>query len=147
MPRTCTICCHQSIQSIDKELLSDSLRNVAKRHAVSFSALHRHRAHLPEQLVKSELARRISNADDLMGHAQRLLEEAERMARKAESEGSVRLVLLAIAEQRNVLKLCGEVMGEIRSKQEHVGVLGVQLIHSIPSPDRSRDRLEDPLFD
>ncbi len=103
-----------------------------------------HRAHLPEQLVKSDLARKISNADDLMGHAQRLLEEAERMARKAESEGSVRLVLLAIAEQRNVLKLCGEVMGEIRSKQEHTGVFGVQLIHSIPSPDRSRsDRLED----
>jgi hypothetical protein len=53
-------------------------------------------------------------------------------------------VLLAIGEQRNVLERCGEVMGEIRSKQEHTGALGVQLIHSIPRPDRSRsDRLED----
>ena len=136
MPRTCTICCHESIQSIDKGLLTDSLRNVAKRHAVSFSALHRHRAHLPEQLVKSDTARKVSNADDLMGHVQRLLEEAERMARKAEAEGSIRLVLLAIAEQRNVLKLCAEVMGEIKNKQEHTGVFGVQLIHSVPRPDR-----------
>jgi hypothetical protein len=135
MPRTCTICCHESVQSIDKGLLTDSLRNVAKQHAVSFSALHRHRAHLPEQLVKSDLARKLSNADDLMSHAQRLLEEAERMARKAEAEGSIRLVLLAIAEQRNVLKLCAEIMGEIQTKQEHTGFVGVQLIHSVPRPD------------
>jgi hypothetical protein len=136
MPMTCTICRHESIQRIDKELLTDSLRNIAKRHGLSLPSLNRHKAHLPKQLAKSELARKIGNADDLMSHAQRLLEEAERMARKAESEGSIRLVLLAIAEQRNVLKLFADIMGEIKTRQEHSGFVGVQLIHSIPQPDR-----------
>jgi hypothetical protein len=36
-----------------------------------------------------------------MSHAQRLLEEAERMAKKAEAEGSFRLVLLAIDRNSN----------------------------------------------
>jgi hypothetical protein len=49
-----------------------------------------------------------------MAHAQRLLDHAERMAKKAVAEGSVRVALLAIGEQRNVLKLFGEVMGEIK---------------------------------
>jgi hypothetical protein len=66
------------------------------------------------------------------------------MATKAEAEGPIRLVLLAIAEQRNLLKLFPEIMGEIQTKQEHSGFVGVQLIHSVPRPDRSRsDLLED----
>jgi hypothetical protein len=50
-----------------------------------------------------------------MEHAQRLLDDPERMARKAEDDGSIRVALLAIGEQRNVLKLLGKVMG--RSKR------------------------------
>lgn len=53
------------------------------------------------------------------------------MATKAEAEGPIRLVLLAIAEQRNLLKLFPEIMGEIQTKQEHSGFVGVQLIHSV----------------
>jgi hypothetical protein len=58
----------------------------------------------------------ISNADDLMAHAQRLLSEAERLGRKAEESGFIRVAITAIGEQRNVLKLLGEVLGTIKAE-------------------------------
>jgi hypothetical protein len=46
-------------------------------------------------------------------------------------------VLLAITEQRNVLKLFAETLGEIKMRQEHSGFVGVQRIHSVPRPSCS----------
>ncbi len=117
MPRVCNVCRHPEASEINLALLTGSFRDIAGRYGLSSSALERHKKHLPSELVKSEEARKISNADDLMAHAQRLLDDAERMGKKAEGDGLLRVALLAIGEQRNVLKLFGEVMGEIRTNQ------------------------------
>jgi transposase len=56
MPRTCTVCSHQSRADIEAALVSGgTLRNVAKRFDVGFSSLNRHveAGHI-QQSIKQE---------------------------------------------------------------------------------------------
>lgn len=43
MPRLCTVCKHPERVAVEAALVTESLRNVAERHALSVTALHRHR--------------------------------------------------------------------------------------------------------
>ena len=116
MPTPCSICKKPDILEINCALVRDGTRDTARQFSLSVSALDRHKKHLPAQLVRSEEARKISNSDDLLAHAQRLLSEVERLGRKAEESGFIRVAPAAIGEQRNVLKLLGEVLETIKAE-------------------------------
>lgn len=128
MSTPCSICKKQDIVSINRALVRAGTRDTARHFSLSVSALDRHKRHLPSQLVVTEEARTVSNANDLLAYAQHLMEEAERLGKKAEAEGAIRVALCAIGEQRNVLRLFGEILGKLKgTKEEEPTILIVDI--------------------
>jgi hypothetical protein len=129
----CTICNHPQRVEIDKALVEgETLRNVAKRFDVSYSAVGRHKrnGHIAEQIAKAAKKKEIKQAkeivaavekkerketadvDKLLGIVEGLLGECLRMVKGA-VEGDENTKLRAVREARETAKLLLEVQGEL----------------------------------
>ena len=129
MPRVCTICTHPEREAINAALVdSIAYRTIADRYGLSHQALMRHKAeHLPSIMVKSEEAKEVARADDLIGHLKeitartdRLYQIADGIIGKAASSEDWRTALMAVREASNAnkearanLELLGELLGEL----------------------------------
>ena len=129
MPRVCTICTHAERDGINAALVdSIAYRTIADRYGLSHQALMRHKAeHLPSIMVKSEEAKEVARADDLIGHLKeitartdRLYQIADGIIGKAASSEDWRTALMAVREASNAnkearanLELLGELLGEL----------------------------------
>lgn len=142
MPLPCSVCSHKDRETIDKELAHGvkSRRQTAFDHAISLSALQRHRAHAlraagmvvaakerglekgPEgrpsreglgfaQAVHAGLDKLMAGAG-LAQEVQRLRSRADKIAAQAEALGDGRMALLAIRELTRLLELQGRMMLE-----------------------------------
>jgi hypothetical protein len=125
----CSCCTHGEREAIDAALVNrDSLRDIAGRFAVSKSAVERHKAeHLPAVMVKSEQAKEVARADDLIGQLKEIAARTERLYTiangiigKAASAEDWRTALMAVREATNAnkearanLELMGELLGEL----------------------------------
>jgi hypothetical protein len=105
MPRRCTVCDHPERNGIDQALVNVApYRSVAKRFALSESAVYRHKTeHLPVHLLK---AREVEEVSNLQAHALGILERAEK-------SGDLRTALAAISQARGNLELLGKLAGEL----------------------------------
>lgn len=123
MPRVCTICSHARCTDIDKALIANEpFRNIAERFAVSATALTRHKAdHLPLIMVKSEEARQVAHADDLLREANRLYAVATTVMEAGQKSKDFGVVLKAVTAAGRVLVLLGELLGEI-NRQPQVNI-------------------------
>ena len=129
MPRVCTICTHPEHDAIDAALVGEvANRRIAAQYAVSEQAVRRHREdHLPSVMVKSEQAKEVTRADDLIGQLQEITARTDRLYKiadgiigKAASSEDWRTALMAVREASNAnrearanLELLGELLGEL----------------------------------
>ena len=115
MARSCSVCQHDSREAIDSSLIhGEPLRNIASRHRLSPTALHRHKnAHLPKALARAQEAQEIVRASSLLEEAEALLARTDTIYAESVAHGDMRLALSAIREKRGCLELLGKVTGEL----------------------------------
>lgn len=107
MPRTCTVCTHESRAEIDRALVRrTSYRDISRQYEVSKDSLSRHaQEHLPDKLKKAEEAERQEEADELLGDLRKIQIHTVKVLRRAEADEDWWLVLKAVAEQRQNIQL------------------------------------------
>lgn len=144
--RTCTVCSHPAREEIDRQLVANvPLRNIAKQHETSVSALFRHKPHVIGAIAEARSEELVTNAGGLLdqvheqiARCRKLLSEAEKIMASA---GDERVALKAIdtacrpiRELRGYLELLAEVTGELdRSSTTHVEVTQqVAIIQGLP---------------
>ena len=118
MTRKCTVCIHPDRKAIDRALLQgDTLRDIARQHAVSKDALHRHLSeeHITTRIAKAEEAKEIARADTLLNQVRDLQTRAMRILQQAEQAGDLRTACTAIREARGTLELLAKVTGELET--------------------------------
>jgi hypothetical protein len=100
---------------IDEALVGGApYRSVAKRFALSESAVYRHKTdHLPVHLLKAREAEEVAQADGLLEQARRLQAHALDILERAEKAGDLRTALAAISQARGNLELLGKLAGEL----------------------------------
>jgi hypothetical protein len=116
MPQTCAPCRHPQRPAIDAALLAgEPLRTIADRFGPSKTALLRHREHVPKALAAAKDAERAADADSLLDKVGALLEDAQRLCKKAEAAEDTRTALAGVREVGRVLELLGRLRGELAS--------------------------------
>jgi hypothetical protein len=115
MPRSCTVCRHDSRAEIDRALVAgEAFRNIAERFGTSATALHRHKGeHLPAKLVMAQQAEEVAQADDLLADVRSLQERTLAILEAAEESNQHRTALSAIREARSNLELLAKLLGEL----------------------------------
>ena len=115
MPRRCTVCNHPERNGIDQALVTGApYRSVAKRFALSESAVYRHKTeHLPVHLLKAKEVEEAARADDLLDQVRTLQTHALDILGRAEKAGDLRTALAAISQARGNLELLGKLAGEL----------------------------------
>jgi transposase-like protein len=123
MAMLCTVCSNQNQGEIDQMLLAGtSLRQIARQHGTSATALHRHKKHISKGLVVAREAAVVAKADTLLDQVRNLLSQAERLTLRAEQAGSLDTALRGIAQVRGVLELLGEVSGQLAGKGTQIAI-------------------------
>ena len=124
MPRLCSICTHWDLEAINVDIVEghDSLRGISSKHAVSESALARHRDHIPETLTSSAQAADVLSASNVVARVIKLADTAQRVLTKAESGGDHKLVLAAIREARPLAELLARLAGALAPTSNSVNV-------------------------
>ena len=142
MARTCSICTHQERQAIDRALVvGTSLRDIAGQFGVSKSALHRHRAHIPEALTMAKEAEEAARADDLLAEVVELQNRAVSILDRAEKAGQLQTALNGIREARRCLKLLAQLQGELYERKE----VNLRAEHRTANNDIARRVIADPV--
>ena len=118
MPRVCTICTHPEKEAINQALVNgEPFRHIAARYGTSTGALQRHKADdLPSIMVKSEEAREVAHADDLVWQIKQLRNKAISILGKAETAGDLKTALMDVREARACIELLAEMEGEINRR-------------------------------
>ncbi len=94
------------------------MRNLAGRHGLSATALHRHKeAHLPKALAKAQEAEEIVRGGSLLEEMEVLVEHGHEILAEARAAGEHRTALNAMSEIRGCLELLGKVTGEIHGPE------------------------------
>lgn len=110
MPRKCSVCKHENVDEINKQLLEGvPLRDIAGHFGVSRAALTRHKAHIPEKLLKAHEIEEQASAENLLGELLKLKSKAEGILDAAENKGDLKTALTALKEVRDTLRLLFEV--------------------------------------
>ena len=119
MPRVCTVCVHPDREAIDRALLAgEALRNIVERCSISLGALHRHKEHLPADLVRSKKAAEVAHADSLIGKVQALEADAKRIAKAAEAANDLRTALIGVRELTRIVELLAKLRGELDERAQ-----------------------------
>ncbi len=118
MPRVCSCCTHAEREAINAALVANEpYRTIADRYGLSHQALMRHKAeHLPSIMVKSEEAREVAHADDLVWQIKQLRNKAIGILGKAETAGDLKTALMGVREARACIELLAEMEGEINRR-------------------------------
>ena len=116
MPRTCTICTHESRPKIDQALVARRpFRAIAGQYGVSKSALVRHHDdHLPTALVKAQAATEAAQADALLAQVVDLRDKALDVLDTAQESADLRAAIGAIREARGCVELLAKLAGQLK---------------------------------
>ena len=116
----CTICIHSQREEIDEALLLSAtpLRTIADQFGISKTALLRHKTdHIPTDLVKAKDAKEVCRAESLLDKLVSLKSDAERIAKKAESNDDLKTALSGIREQSRIIEILAKMQGQIQQPQ------------------------------
>ncbi len=115
MGRTCTVCSHPELVTIDRRLVEGTAnRRVASHHGLTERAVRNHKAnHLSAALTRAKAAQEVARADDLLSEVRGLQARTLAILEAAEDAGEYRTALAAIAEARRNLELLGKLAGEL----------------------------------
>ncbi|MEI2651552.1 MAG: hypothetical protein V9G12_05210 [Microthrixaceae bacterium] len=121
MARACTVCEHDDLEAIDREITGGVPRRViaARRPDLTDSAIGRHtRSHVSAALVRvdrAEVVEVIGRGGTLLERVEALTARVERVLDEADLSGKPSQVLAASKEVRALLELLGKISGELRS--------------------------------
>ncbi len=126
---TCRICPREDREQIDAMLLRGvTLRSIVEQHGkTSPPSLLRHKAHIPERLAraaalaaergpKAHEAAEVAAAGQFLRKREALEARAARLLDDAERTGQLGPAAALLREMRELLKLFGEVSGELKMK-------------------------------
>ena len=114
MPRTCLACASPERASIDNALAAgQSFRGIAGRFSLSRFALHRHKSHVAQAIVRASDRREEQLGDSLLDEMRRVQHKAWDLLAKTESEGDHRASIVALREVRECLESLGEMLGRL----------------------------------
>ena len=141
----CKVCRHPQRLAIEEELLRCTpLRLIAQRNAgLSAWSIHRHRQHLPVQLVKAERAAEASAPAELLTRIADMITGCEAIISEARKKKNWRDCIAAQRELRECVTLLARVNGELQP-QPGAGSLHLhrhQHVH-MPGGAQSADDLE-----
>lgn len=124
MPRRCSICRHDEVELIDRELLAGATyRDIAKRFHVGASSVHRHMAsHLAGATGRALRARDDGRADRVLADLEALTREARELKSKAELTGDIRTALAAVRELVRIIELMARLGSDIGQGETSVNV-------------------------
>ena|SRR6266853_3348453 len=112
MPQTCTICRHRKRAAIDADLVAGvPLRRIAAQSGTSTGALQRHRCHIAAGVIHAAETCEEERGSSLLEKIHAMEAEAQRLGKKAESEGDLRAALLALRELGRAFELQGRMLG------------------------------------
>ena len=131
MPRRCRVCDDSRLEEINKALLTEAYRQVARRFDLSPSTLYRHREnHLAEALAQARerataVAQETAQAEaehgaDLGAEIEQLKSEARTIGEQARSKGDLRTALDAIGRLTKLVELAAKRAGEVGAQREGV---------------------------
>jgi hypothetical protein len=115
MPRSCTICTHESRDEIEDAFIAGvPKRRIATRFGVGEKSVRHHiREHLPALLALARDAERAARADTLLDRIEALQSRTEEALVKAEEGENLFATFRGISEMRRNLELIGEVTKEL----------------------------------
>ena len=115
MPRSCTVCAHESRDAMEDAFIEGTpKRRIAAHFGVTEQALRRHlREHLPALLALARDAERAATADSLLDRIEALQSRTLATLDEVEQTDDYRARLGAIREARANLELIGEVTKEL----------------------------------
>ena len=119
MSQQCKVCKHPQRSAIEQGLLkSVPVRALAQQTnpIVSAWSIHRHRQHLPLQLVKAQQAQELCDADSLLSRVEHLLTEVKEIAAHAKAAKDYPAATAAFREMRGCLELLGKVTAELQQQ-------------------------------
>jgi hypothetical protein len=146
MPLTCSVCAHPESFVINEAILGVgengklSNRAIAKRYGVDDSSVQRHKAHIPQLLVKASSSEEIAQADVLLDDIARIRAAAFRALDRAEASDDVPTMLRAIREARENVRILGELRGELNVQAQtraYISPVAMQVLIQVlqPYPD------------
>ncbi len=111
MPMKCTVCNHSEGFAINEALVVEGkgVRHIAKRFGVGYNAVQRHKAHIPELLLKAQENMDSYDAASILAKIRDLEEETLEQLQGAKDDEDRRYTLAAIREQRGNLELVARV--------------------------------------
>ena len=128
MPQTCTICRHAEREKIDADLVTGiPLRRITAHSGTSTGALRRHRCHIAAEVVHAAETWEHERGSSLLEKIHAMEAEAQRLGKKAESEGDLRAALLALRELGRAFELQGRLVGAFQPKTAP-GVITVNVL-------------------
>jgi hypothetical protein len=131
VPKSCTICTSSQRSVIEKDMLTDSLREVARRHKTSKDIVHRHRKHMQITTTAAAEARGPEHGEEVLAQLKELNSRARALVAQAEAAGDARTALLGIRELKGLLELQAKLTGQLEIKSQH------NSLHLHLSPERA----------
>ena len=118
MPRTCTVCVHPESFAINEALVIEqrSNRAITRQYGLSKDAVRRHRAHIPQLLVKAYEAEQAAQADDLLDQLRAIQNKTLSLLLRAEGAGDLRTALAGISQARQNVELLARLAGELDTR-------------------------------
>src|SRR5215211_8445055 len=113
MGQICTVCAHELSFEINEALVvsKQSNRTIAQQFGVHYSAVQRHRQHIPELLLKASQSLQVFDADRLLEQIEALRLKAMTVLEEAEAANDHRTMLAAIDRASKQLELLAEMTG------------------------------------
>ena len=129
MPPTCTICRHPEREAIDADLVVGTpYRHIAARTGTSTGALQRHRCHIAAEVVHAAETCEHDRGASLLEKIHAMEAEAQRLGKKAETEGDIRAALLALRELGRAFELQGRMVGAFKTDSASGQVITVNVL-------------------
>ena len=117
MAKQCSACAHADVNKINDAVIGGATLDVlSKTYGLTIAALHRHKKHIPAQLVKAQEAQEIAAAENLMGRISSLNVKAEEIYVKAMKTNNYNAAIGAVRELRGLTELYAKISGELQAQ-------------------------------
>jgi hypothetical protein len=111
------VCAHADADKINAKIIEGAtLDALSKAYGLTMAALHRHKKHIPAQLVKAHDAQEVAAADSLMGRIAALNAKAEDVYGQAIKAENLTAAIAAIRELRGITELYAKITGELQAQ-------------------------------
>ena len=109
---------HKNRTLIDEALLrSVPLRSISGQFQISKSSLHRHKNHIPSDMVQAKKTKEVCRAETIFNKLISLKSDAERITKKAETNNDLKTALTGVREQGRLLEILAKIEGRIQQPQ------------------------------